>query len=514
MKLKNLIVLLISVFIYIPNYAAPSHNAKQMTHYENYLLFGVPNRFGNLDPIKIHAVQTMLVLPLVYETLVGLDKQKDLEPLIANSWQVDNSRKKVILTLKKKYLFSNGKELTAKDVMHSINRVCSSSSDYAIQLAALKGCNAKNKPSVHIIGKYKLSFGITDSPTIFLYELSNPAMSIVRKEKNKLIGTGPYVFEHVAAKQIILRKNKRYFYRDRVKNPGIIIRYMDENHIDRILKNNHHIDGSVMYRYSAFHKIENKKYYVIRDAAYITQLLVFNLQRFPFNKVIVRKALAANLYNKFPPFKCLYGAKKPYGIIPYGTGGSIANMAPKVLQHIPDEEVFSKVPQLKGRTINVTIHQHIGRKNVCLANAIKNAAKEYNINIRFKYHNTYKELSPLYFNHHLDGFVELFLFFNRDAYRVLSYFTKNKSANFDNTDNNKVDEMLQKALSMPASFDRFKKYQKINKYITSNAFVIPLYYVASSDLVSKCLAGVSENFYYNPFKALPFVYKKAGCKFN
>src|SRR5689334_21231727 len=96
------------------------------------------------------------------------------------------------------------------------------------------------------------------------------------------------------------------------------------------------------------------------------------------------------------------GAHRPYGIIPNGVGGSLANMSPSTMPEIAAHEVFQKVPSLKNKKVSVVIHQLYDVKSDCESNQIIQAAKKYNILVTFKYHKDYSNLAPLYANHSLD----------------------------------------------------------------------------------------------------------------
>jgi ABC-type oligopeptide transport system substrate-binding subunit len=265
----------------------------------------------------------------------------------------------------------------------------------------------------------------------------------------------------------------------------------------------------LMYRMEELWNFRDANYKLIKSNPNITKILVLNNQRFPFNKPIVRKALSAEIYNHFD-YSCMPGAHKPYGIIPNGVGGSLANMSPSSMQEITANEVFQEVPSLKFQKVSVVIHQLYDVKNDCESNQIIQAAKKYNIAVTFKYHKDYSDLAPLYVNHNLDGFMDLFIFKNREASNILEFFAKG-GENDANINQNNIDKMLKEAVSTSSSHGRFQIYKKLAQYMQGENISIPLYYMDHGNLMSKCLSGISEDFFFNPFLELPELSKIKNC---
>lgn len=482
-------------------------------NHPDFLIFGVANKLSTVvDPNLSKEAQSKFILPLIFEPLISVNAQQELQPMLAKSWVVSADQKSIIITIASGHYFSDGKEVTAYDVVNSFKRLCSRQSQSLYEVQAIVGCNSF-KPQVIALNRYQIKFEINQQPTIFLYQICSQRSVIVKVDHGKFIGSGPYTLDEINPNYLLLFKNKNYYNKESVKNNGLIIKYINENTINQTLKY-FHPDGSIMYRISAIGKVNNSNYITIDDKPYITQILVLNNQKFPFNYQIVRKALLVALYNQNKVSACLTGAIRAYGIIPNGIGGSLSNISPAKLQSISPDEVFRAVPTLKNQYITVLILQHFGRKNICEADSLIDAAKPYHIKIKFRYYQNYSTLWPLYFNHHLDGYVELFNTKNREAYTTLQYFTTENAENFANTKDKNLDNLINNALSSPTSLQRFAGYHKMAQYIEDQAIVIPYYYIGSSNLVSKCLGGVTNDFNFNPFQYLPGTYRITGCKLH
>lgn len=480
---------------------------------KNYLILTIPVKFDKLEPTISLNAHTKLSLPLIYEPLVSIAAQRELQPVLAQSWLISSDNKSITITIKKNHYFSDHTEVTAQDVVNTMHRLCSPTSKVFSEIKGLAGCEehakgTKTEPEVKTISKYTVTFNINCSPTNFLYQLSSPSVVITKQHHAKLIGSGPYVIFDAKPTYLVLNKNPYSSSDNIAKNNGLVILYANQNILSMML-NNGKSDASIMYRIQDIWNIHNSRYKLITTNPNITEILVLNNQRYPFNLPIVRKALQSTIYNNFIE-TCIPGAHKAYGVIPFGTGGSISNITPKLLPTIPPSDVFRSAPSLKANQANVIIHQLNDLKNSCESQLIKNAAKKYNINITFKYHQDYSTLEPLYINHQLDGFIELYVFRNREAYSMLQFFTKNGENNA-NINDSRIDDMLKEAIKNLSSHKRYQAYKKVAEFMQNESIVIPLYYMDHGNLLSKCIRNTSDNFISNPFSQIPQLYKTNKC---
>ena len=176
-----------------------------------------------------------------------------------------------------------------------------------------------------------------------------------------------------------------------IKNAGLIISYLDYHLLSSTFQHNQ-FDGALMYRTNDVSNFHSPNYKLFKIDPNITEIMVLNNQRFPFNHAIIRKALLASIFNTLNT-ECYLGSHKAYGIIPYGTGGSIANILPKQLPEISAEEVYKQIPGLKNKKIIITIHQLNDLKNECEAKNLAQTFSKYHIQLKFKYHNNYGTFS-------------------------------------------------------------------------------------------------------------------------
>ncbi len=516
---KNLIykLLLASSFLLYSDFIYAAIDSNQIASWmqkDGYLIFSDPVKLDTLDPIKSINAHSKFTLPLIYEPLITTNAQQELQPALAKSWRIIRDGKSVIITLNPNHKFSDNTEVTAQDVVSSIYRLCSSNSQEYGQMRGLSGCREYNKktsalPQVFAIDKYNVQFNINTSATTFLYQLSSPSTVIAKKIYQGLIGSGIYVIAEKKADYLILNRNPYYRGSTPIKNLGIVMFYVNGHDAIQMLAKDKP-DGALMYQMTTLNNSQNNHYRLIKTNPNITEIMVLNNQRFPFNKPEIRKALSSAIYNNFI-LSCIPGAHKAYGIIPNGIGGSLTNRMPDYLPEITPSELFKKYPQLKNKKTLVTIHQLNDLKNICESDQITTIAKRYNIDIQFKFHKDYSDLVPLYFNHNLDGFLDLYIFKNREAYNIFEFFAKN-SENDANLNQDTIDVILKEAVSTSSSHSRFQVYRRLAQYMQDENIVVPLFYMDHGNLISKCLTGVTSDFVFNPFAELPKISKIKYCQ--
>lgn len=75
-----------------------------------------------LDPLLSTAVATRDITRHVYESLVTFNQKFEVEPMLAESYEVSDDGKKITFKLRKGIKFHNGKEMTIDDVVASMKR--------------------------------------------------------------------------------------------------------------------------------------------------------------------------------------------------------------------------------------------------------------------------------------------------------------------------------------------------------------------------------------------------------
>ncbi|MDB4836862.1 ABC transporter substrate-binding protein [Marinomonas sp.] len=167
----------------------------------------------SLDPTKFNSTTNYLIAYAVYDPLVnrGLDLQPI--PWLAESWEPNANATEWTFNLRKGITFHNGKDFSADDVIYSLARHISETSESPAK-AFLSQISEMIKEGSHTI-RFKLSAPNADFPIT----LSDPRVQITpdgyEDFLNTAPGTGPFkVKDFKAGSRYIFERNDNYWGSD------------------------------------------------------------------------------------------------------------------------------------------------------------------------------------------------------------------------------------------------------------------------------------------------------------
>ena len=181
------------------------------------LVWGKPN---DVDSFDVHAANngvTMQVLYLVYETLIEPRGDMTFAPLLAESWD-QPSPTTYIFHLRQNAKFSNGRTVTADDVVKSLNRLRDPENAFVwgVQLGPITEIAADDAHTVRV--ELEKPYGL------FLAGLSHVNAAIAPFEEIEagtfditkgMLGSGPFmVAEHLQDESWSLTRNPHYWRAD------------------------------------------------------------------------------------------------------------------------------------------------------------------------------------------------------------------------------------------------------------------------------------------------------------
>ncbi|MHB1125710.1 MAG: ABC transporter substrate-binding protein [Bacillota bacterium] len=206
-----------------------------------------------LDPIRMNPNTWQWAVAL-YDGLVRLDPETgQLKPALAQSWDVSPDKLQYTFFLHKDVKFSGGKEVKAKDVKYSLERVFSSPAPpelaYYLQDIAGSAERMSGKEEVtglKIIDDYTFRITLSRPNSELLSLLTYPAASIIEpyvitgqteygapgtydRPAGQVSGTGPFnLVEFVGNSLITLEANPRYYGGKPPVNRVEVYRLQDE----------------------------------------------------------------------------------------------------------------------------------------------------------------------------------------------------------------------------------------------------------------------------------------------
>ena len=228
----------------------------------------------------------------VYEGLVRISSQGDIEPQLATSWDLSPDRTTYTFHLRKGVHFSNGDEFTADTAKFSIDRVKSD--------AWTNGLKAGMKPvtRTQAVDKYTLAVTLSAPSNGWLWSMGTliGAQMTPRGVDNlatKPVGTGPFtVDEYKVGRFLTLSANKSYWGQQPATR-HVALRYMTDSTATANALRSGDVDAIVGMdapeMVSSFR--DNNRYAVDVGTTTGKVLLTMNNKRAPFNDVRVRRAV-------------------------------------------------------------------------------------------------------------------------------------------------------------------------------------------------------------------------------
>lgn len=217
------------------------------------LIFGLDSAPERLIPIKIKSPQTFPVSMQIFQGLFDLNEQGNVIPCIVENWETKDNKtwlfhiRKGVFFHQSPILKHGTREVTAKDVLHSLTRFCAADSYNAFLLTdSVRGAAEFNQgkenhvTGLRLIDKYSIQVDLIRPESFFINRLSNALLSVFPVEADRkeyaekigfsiAVGTGPYMLESRTESEIVLKKNTNYW--DKNSQPQL------DKIIFRVIKN-------------------------------------------------------------------------------------------------------------------------------------------------------------------------------------------------------------------------------------------------------------------------------------
>ncbi|MEV0237757.1 ABC transporter substrate-binding protein [Nonomuraea sp. NPDC050786] len=196
------------------------------------LVVGVTSDPDTLFPWKATQFQAVNVLQNLYGTLTEFDKDLNVVPGLAESWQTSDDGKKLTLKLRQGVTFADGSAFDSKDVKSSLDKIMDEKTA-AVARASLSSVKSVEAPDP---GTVVLELTGPDAALPANLATVNMAMLSSDDTEEKLNttpnGTGPFKLKNrVASQSITLARNDAY-WGEKSKAPAVEFRVIpDESSI-------------------------------------------------------------------------------------------------------------------------------------------------------------------------------------------------------------------------------------------------------------------------------------------
>ncbi|MBF4160776.1 ABC transporter substrate-binding protein [Nocardioides acrostichi] len=165
-----------------------------------------------LDPHKTTSYFSFEVLENVYDTLVEPDENLQMQPSLAESWDVSKDQLTWTFHLRQGVMFQDGTPMTAKDVVYSFDRIIDDKLATAYRFSAVKDIKALDDDTVEIdvtAPSPNLLSSIGGFKGVAIVEKKNVTSGDITTHP---VGTGPYeLTDFTSGDHIDLEANPDYW---------------------------------------------------------------------------------------------------------------------------------------------------------------------------------------------------------------------------------------------------------------------------------------------------------------
>jgi oligopeptide transport system substrate-binding protein len=299
----------------------------------------------SLDPALTHA-GTDGVIGDLYSGLVVLDRSLQVQPALAERWDLTPDGTTYTFHLRKNAQFQNSRPVDASDVVFSWLRAASPElgSETALlalgDIAGLKDYHAGKSdtvPGIRWIDSATLEVTLTAPVSSFLEKLTLPAASIVDRYSVRFPhwelhpnGTGPFrILQRLPERSILLEPNSRYY--DSIPRLHYVMYWISQSRQEVLYKNNKldqmRTTGPLLPQNLDPHDPLFGNVFV--EQRLCTNFITLNNSLPPLDDPLVRKALELaidrSIYTEVTPAQ---GDLPGYGILPPGMSGYSAEWKP------------------------------------------------------------------------------------------------------------------------------------------------------------------------------------------
>jgi peptide/nickel transport system substrate-binding protein len=183
---------------------------------------------GQTDPAYISSDSEVLIANHVYDYLVDIDVDNNIQPRLATTWTISADGLTYVFSLAKGVTFHDGSPFGAKDVVWTYNRLRDPKLGLPTQNLY------KEITNIEATGDLTVTFTLSETNPFFLYDLSdNHALMLKANTQNPgqdFNGTGPFkVTNYAPADRIEMVANPDYFVQDEPKLANLqVIFFSDE----------------------------------------------------------------------------------------------------------------------------------------------------------------------------------------------------------------------------------------------------------------------------------------------
>ncbi len=174
--------------------------------YGGNLVYGMTQDLVSLDPHQSTDAGTRSVVFNIYEGLVKPMPNGDLEPAVAQDYEISKDALTYTFILRSGITFHNGKTVTVEDVEYSINRYAETQGESSAFSMAVKSVVCPDDKTIVV------TLNAPDSEFIYQMTLAIIPCDFEADKDHPFPGTGPFQYvSYTPGEKLVLSKNENYW---------------------------------------------------------------------------------------------------------------------------------------------------------------------------------------------------------------------------------------------------------------------------------------------------------------
>lgn len=462
----------------------------------NFAISAEPNK---LDPMSIAMMSTFTITYAIYDNLVEENENGEFVPSLAENVEISDDETEYTFTLRQDVKFHDGSQMTADDVVFSVNRTIEKG--WAFDMTAFI-------ENVEKVDDYTVKLTLNTPFGGMLGSLASPYFSIMSKnylETNgddivdrEPMGTGAYKFvEWKSGDHITLEANEEYFKGAPAiktvtfkpitdKNTGLIALQTGET--DAYLNINA-IDIPTV------ESDESLAFYSTELAAVLS--LNMNIEAEPLDDVNVRRAVNYAINKQ----SIIDGALEGNGTVANSSisptcDGYSENVSGYEYNPEKAKELLADAGYDEANPLNLVLKMKEDAKNRKVAQVIQNDLKQVNIILDIQEMEAGTYTTDIYSNGDYQVTLSSWCAMFPDAYSLLySQFHKDcygGTGNITHVVSDELSSMLEEAATKTGD-EKIAAYDKVAQEIQDQAYIASLVYEPTTITTNAALKGVQAN---------------------
>lgn len=477
---------------------------------------------ATLDPAKAEGMPEMHILRDLFEGLVIQDRDGNIVPGVAQSWETKDNQT-FVFHLRKDAKWSNGAPVTADDFVYALRRAAdpqlASPNVWYLEMTSIKNIVdvAEGKLPVEELGvkaldKYTLRFELESKVPYFVAMTGHTSMMPVHKstveqggkpwsDPKQFVGNGAFVLDKwVVNERIELKKNPNYWDADNTHLTNVTyIPFENQN-----ASINRYVVGEVDITSDVPTHMAQKLEQEYQDAYTVVPLLctyyyAFNTTRPPFDDVRVRQAVSYSIMRDVITNGVTQVGNLPaYTFAHQYTAGFDATQPDysNWTQQQRDEKARQLLEEAgygKDKPLDFKLLYNTSESNKAIAVAIASMLSE-NLDAKVELENQeWKSYLVARKQGNFDVMRASWCGDYNEASTFLSLLRSDSSGNFARYQSTEYDQAMNNALATTDDKKRQAYYDEAEKLIAADVPIAPIYYYMQARLVRPNVGGFAKN---------------------